>query len=221
MRTIIITRNLTVLFFVVAILDIIGIVAEISMLQIVSKPLIILTLITLYYFSALQRSSLYLIALLFSLLGDVFLLNKTNYFLLGIASFLITQIVYSILIIRLLNKSTMKQKLLASFPFIIFLSILISVLGSNLDEYFFPVIIYGIAISIFGILSLLNYQLNRTKSSRFLLVGAVLFIISDSMIALNKFHEQKAFYPVAVMATYILAQYFIYKFMVKTDFSKK
>ena len=221
MRTIIITRNLTVLFFVVAILDIIGIVAEISMLQIVSKPLIILTLITLYYFSALQRSSLYLIALLFSLFGDVFLLNKTNYFLLGIASFLITQIVYSILIIRLLNKPTMKQKLLASFPFIIFLSILISVLGSNLDEYFFPVIIYGIAISIFGILSLLNYQLNRTKSSRFLLVGAVLFIISDSMIALNKFHEQKSFYPVAVMATYILAQYFIYKFMVKTDFSKK
>lgn len=221
MRTIIITRNVTVLFFVVAILDIIGIVAEISMLQIVSKPLIILTLITLYYFSALQRSSLYLIALLFSLLGDVFLLNKTNYFLLGIASFLITQIVYSILIIRLLNKPTMKQKLLASFPFIIFLSILISVLGSNLDEYFFPVIIYGIAISIFGILSLLNYQLNRTKSSRFLLVGAVLFIISDSMIALNKFHEQKSFYPVAVMATYILAQYFIYKFMVKTDFSKK
>ena len=221
MRTIIITRNVTVLFFVVAILDIIGIVAEISMLQIVSKPLIILTLITLYYFSALQRSSLYLIALLFSLLGDVFLLNKTNYFLLGIASFLITQIVYSILIIRLLNKSTMKQKLLASFPFIIFLSILISVLGSNLDEYFFPVIIYGIAISIFGILSLLNYQLNRTKSSRFLLVGAVLFIISDSMIALNKFHEQKSFYPVAVMATYILAQYFIYKFMAKMDFSKK
>lgn len=221
MRSIIITRNLTKFFFAVAFLDIIGIVTDISMLQMVSKPLIILTLIILYYFSAIRRSYWYLLALLFSLFGDIFLLNKTNYFLLGIASFLMTQIMYSILIIKLLNKSSIKQKLIASFPFIVFFSILISVLGSKLDEYFVPVIIYAVAISVFGILSLLNYQLNSTKSSRFLLVGAVLFIISDTMIALNKFQEPKLIYPVAIMITYIFAQYLIYRFMVKTDFSKK
>ncbi len=45
------------------------------------------------------------------------------------------------------------------------------------------------------------------------MVGAVLFILSDSMIALFKFHDPKAIYPIATMITYVLAQYLIYQFM--------
>ena len=41
----------------------------------------------------------------------------------------------------------------------------------------------------------------------------IMFIASDSMIALHKFHEPKLFYPVAIMVTYVLAQYLIYRFI--------
>jgi len=207
------TRNLTILFFVVAISDIIGIVADISFLQIVSKPLIILTLITLYYFSAIRRNNWYLLALFFSFLGDVFLLDKNGFFLLGIGSFLITQIIFIKLIISQLRKVRVHQIIITLLPFVVYFTVLIATIQENLTEFFIPVVIYGITISFFGMVSLLNYFIDRSKKSIVLLFGAVLFIASDSMIALNKFHEPRTIYPVAIMITYIFAQYFIYRFM--------
>lgn len=207
------TKNLTILFFVVAISDVIGIIFNITWLQIVSKPLIILTLFVLYYFSAEQRNNWYLLALFFSFLGDVFLLDKTGYFLLGIGSFLITQILFIKLIISQLGKVRVLHIIITLLLFVVYFTVLIATIKENLTEFFIPVVIYGITISFFGMVSLLNYFINKSKRSVVLLIGAVLFIASDSMIALNKFHEPRIIYPVAIMITYIFAQYLIYRFM--------
>jgi uncharacterized membrane protein YhhN len=72
-----------------------------------------------------------------------------------------------------------------------------------------PVIIYTIVI-----LTMLEAAINRYgKVNRlsFILVlaGAILFVISDSLIALNKFGFPFMFSGVAVMTTYIAAQYLI------------
>ena len=207
------TKNLTILFFVVAISDVIGIIFNITWLQIVSKPLIILTLFVLYYFSAEQRNNWYLLALFFSFLGDVFLLDKNGYFLLGIGSFLITQILFIKLIISQLEKVRIHHFIITLLPFVVYFTVLISIIQENLTEFMIPVVIYGITISFFGMVSLLNYFIDKSKRSLVLLIGVVLFIASDSMIALNKFHEPRILYPVAIMITYIVAQYFIYRFM--------
>ncbi|MDX5583542.1 MAG: lysoplasmalogenase [Aureibaculum sp.] len=207
------TKNLTILFFVVAISDVIGIIFNIAWLQIVSKPLIILTLFVLYYFSAEKRNNWYLLALFFSFLGDVFLLDKTGYFLLGIGSFLITQILFIKVIISQLRKVRVHHIIITLLPFVVYFTVLISTIKENLTGFFIPVVIYGITISFFGMVSLLNYFINKSKKSVVLLIGAVLFIASDSMIALNKFHEPRIIYPVAIMITYIFAQYLIYRFM--------
>ena len=207
------TKNLTILFFVVAIFDVIGIISNITWLQIVSKPLIILTLFVLYYFSAEKRNNWYLLALFFSFLGDVFLLDKNGFFLLGIGSFLITQILFIKLIISQLRKVRVHHIIITLLPFVVYFTVLISTIKENLTEFFIPVVIYGISISFFGMVSFLNYFINKSKRSVVLLIGAVLFIASDSMIALNKFHEPRIIYPVAIMITYIFAQYLIYRFM--------
>jgi uncharacterized membrane protein YhhN len=39
--------------------------------------------------------------------------------------------------------------------------------------------------------------------------GALLFVISDSVLAVNKFYQPFAFAPVLIMITYGLAQLFI------------
>lgn len=94
---------------------------------------------------------------------------------------------------------------------------LIGLLKPNLGELFYPVVVYGVAVSIFGLVATLNFVTTRTKASLFLVVGAMLFVISDSMIALNKFHEPQTIYPVAIMVTYILAQYLIYRFVIRKE----
>jgi len=214
MKTNNITKGLTFLFFTVSILDIIGVAIHNSMLQAIFKPMIILSLMALYYFSVEKKNNWYLLALAFSFLGDVLLMDKNNLFLYGIAAFLLSQILYIKIIGSQLKPSSLKQKITAIIPFLIYVIILLSILKSNLGEFLIPVVIYGITISIFGVVSLLNYFVSKTKISQVLLFGVILFILSDSMIALNKFHEAKAYYGVAIMITYILAQYLIFRFMV-------
>lgn len=211
------TKTFTALFFVISFFDIVGIITKTDWIRLIFKPLIVLCLIALYYYSVDKTNKWYILALIFSFLGDVLLLDKINYFLFGIGSFLITQVLFIIIIRGQLKKSTLNQKVLAVIPFLTFYILLMYILKDNLEEFLFPVAFYGIAISVFGMVSLLNYLVDRNTSSKYLILGAIIFIASDSMIALNKFHEPQLLYPLTIMITYVLAQYFIFKYMVKLE----
>ncbi len=213
MKTNKLTKLFTILFFMVSFLDILGVVLQHDLLQNIFKPMIILSLISLYFVSVTTKNYWYVLALAFSFLGDVLLLDKNDLFLIGIAAFLLTQLLYIKIIWKLIKRSTVSQKLIAVIPFLIYLFILLFILHDNLNEFLIPVVVYGSAISVFGIVALLNYVVDKSENNRVLLFGAILFIASDSMIALNKFYQEKPFYGIAIMTTYVLAQYLIYLFM--------
>jgi len=205
------------IFLMVSITDIIAIIFDNLLWQTISKPLIIPALTAFYMAGSKSRNKLYILALIFSFLGDVLLLDKSNMFLFGIAAFLITQLLYIAIFSKGLAQSTWPKKLLAIFPFLLFFISLISVLKPGLKDFFIPVVIYGLAISAFGAISLLKYLVKKDGTNLILLNGALLFILSDSMIALNKFHEPRAYYSVAIMLTYIIAQFLIGLFMLKSE----
>ncbi len=213
MKTTKITKGLRLLFFTVSSLNIVCIILNNSILEMIFKPMITLSLIALYYFTVNKKNKWYVVALFFSFLGDVLLMDKNNLFLYGISAFLITQLLYIKIIISTLKESSFVQKIMAFIPFIIFFFLLLMLLKDNLNQFLIPVIIYGMTISFFGGISLLNYLTTKTKITQLLLLGAILFISSDSMIALHKFNEPKSFYPTTIMIAYILAQYLIYNYV--------
>jgi len=215
------TKGLTLLFFVVSILDIIGVALNNSLLQTIFKPMIMLSLFALYYFTVDKKNNWYLFALVFSLVGDILLMDKNNLFIFGIGAFLITQILYIIIIVRQMQRPSNFHKYLYAFLFVNYVVYLLTLLKPNLGDLFYPVLVYGITISVFGLVATLNYVSKRTRLALYLMLGAMLFIASDSMIALHKFHDPKIFYPVAIMITYVLAQYLIYQFMSKDIDSQK
>ena len=206
------TKGLTILFFTVSLLDIIGVAINNSMLQMVFKPMIILLLMALYSFSVEKKNKWYLLALIFSFMGDVFLMDKNNLILYGNASFLMTQLIYIVLIVRQMERPTFFHKFLYAFLYTNYVVYLLGLLKPNLGALFYPVLIYGITIAVFGLVATLNYVAKRTIPTLLLMLGAFLFIASDSMIALNKFNEPQAYYPVVIMITYVLAQYLIFKY---------
>ncbi len=221
MKTNTITKALTIFFFTVSILDIVGLAFNNSLLRTIFKPLIVLSLMALYYFSSNKKNHWYLVALLFSFFGDVLLMDKNNLFLFGIAAFLVTQIIYIYIILKQLKKPSFFHKYLYAFLFVNYAVYLLSLLKPNLGELFYPVLVYGITISVFGLVATLNYVTKRTTATFFLMLGAILFVASDSMIALHKFHEPKSFYPITIMITYVLAQYLIYQFIIKEEITLK
>ncbi len=205
------------LFFLVAGLDLVGVGLGLRWMEVTFKPLIMVSLMLLYWVRSQRRNRLYLAALFFSLLGDLFLLDKEGMFLFGVAAFLITQLLYIVMVRRGPVKLTGSSLWKAALPFLAYLVLLMGLLGPNLGSFYYPVLVYGSVISVFGITALQNHMHRRDGASRTLLAGALLFIASDSMIAINKFHAPHMIYPVAIMLSYALAQYYIYLYVISTE----
>lgn len=161
-------------------------------------------------------------ALITSFLGDVLLIFADDsaasqlWFLGGLGSFLIAQTSYANGFHRLYSdyrqdensskRTPLKVYLLPGLFFCLMISLIWSGLSNDLR---IPVIIYGLAIAtMVGTAMKLEDDIERTA---FLLIfsGAVLFMCSDSLIALNKFTDKLAgiWKPTFwVMLTYILGQ---------------
>ena len=210
-------QPILLIFILVSLIDICAILLGNSLWQTLSKPLIIPALIAYYLIRTTSMNKWYVIALIFSFAGDVLLLDKSNLFLMGIAAFLITQLLYISIFAKGLKDSSLVNKLKALLPFLVYFIVLITVLKPGLQDFFIPVLIYGLAISLFGTVALLNYLIKRDMISLRLFTGAVLFILSDSLIAFNKFHHERSFYPVIIMITYIVAQYLIATYILKSE----
>ncbi len=72
-----------------------------------------------------------------------------------------------------------------------------------------PVLIYGITISTMLSAAMWQYQKLENKTALFFIIGATLFVASDSLLAFNRFRESFNLAGVSIMTTYILAQLFI------------
>ena len=202
------------LFLIVTIGHLTGLFFGYDFLQVLTKPMLMLSLMVLYGVSVSKVNKWYVLALVFSFFGDVFLIDKSGYFLFGLGAFLIAQLIYIKIVATRLEGLASKTIIMATLPFLIYLVILISTLFDGLNDYLYPVIVYGVTISIFGIVSLMYLLQNRNKAALYIFLGATIFIASDSMIALNKFYQPKPYYNILVMLTYIVAQFLIYKFMI-------
>lgn len=205
------------IYFIVTAINLIGVGLRRPVIIAFSKPLMMSTLIVYYLVVSGQRNKIYLVALIFSLLGDIFLLDKNGYFLFGLGSFLVTQALFIVLVKQRTKTISRTALLLSVVPFVIYLVLLMRVLAPSLEALFYPVLVYGSVISIFGICALHHYLIRRDAASRILLTGALLFIVSDSMIAINEFYSPYMIYPVAIMLTYALAQYLICQYILMEE----
>jgi len=205
----------TALFITVSLLDILGIVLDKYYLRLFFKPLILPSILLMYTLLVPLKNKWYVGALVFSFLGDVFLLfSGKPYFMLGLGAFLLAHLCFIKVVLQKMGKADINKMLLSFIIFFAFLFGLLFVLKGHLGKMQIPVIVYGIVITSFGALSLTNYLQSKTKAALVLFIGALIFISSDTMLALNKFYKPNEFLNLMVMLSYIVAQYLIFKAMV-------
>lgn len=207
---------LLVSFFLVAFVDILAIALSNSWLESMVKPLLMPVLMGYYLSVSSQVNRFLLSALFFSLLGDILLLDKSQYFVYGLGCFLISQLIYVALFFAAVKNGSISNWIKAIVPFALYLLILLRLLFPNLDAFFIPVLIYALAICLFGVISLMQVLENKFQAG-WLLSGSVLFILSDSMIAINKFYQPFEGAGIAIMTTYVAAQFLIVQFVLRTE----
>jgi len=203
------TTIATILFLAVFIADIWAVTTNNRVGELILKPLLMTTLAIVYLLSVKKPNFWFVSALFFSFWGDVLLLFKEQYFVFGLASFLVAHILYIKITAGFLKKVAIAKIVLATAPFVLFLALFLNLIFDNLGEMKIPVIVYGITISSFGAVTFLNYISHKTTVNLWLFLGALIFISSDSLIAINRFYEAKEIYGVLIMTTYIVAQYLI------------
>ena len=210
------TKLFSGLFLIIVVLHIIGLLYSVS-LAFFTKPFITISLAVVYLSSVKKANFWYVSALFFSFWGDTFLLFKEEFFLLGLVSFLIAHFLYIKISSGYLMKVGFLKMLTTSIPFVLAFGSVVFLIKDNLEEMLIPVIIYGIVISAFGVITLLNYSKEKNTANLWLFLGALIFIVSDSILAINKFYEAREFYGLCIMLTYIIAQYLICKAMIVKD----
>lgn len=204
----------SIVFLLVAITDVYAVIIQNKSLEMIFKPLLMTTLVVVYLVSVKKPNFWLISALFFSFWGDVFLLDKANYFVFGLASFLLAHVMYIKMTTQFLTKKTVSKIVLAAIPFILLFTGLLFLIFDNLGEMLVPVIVYGITIATFGASTFLNYQQEKSTANTWLLLGALLFIASDSLIALNNFYQPKHLFDVSIIILYVVSQYLIVKAMV-------
>lgn len=177
-----------------------GLYENSQLIRICSKPVPILVLIWMTYS---YKDKWLLGALGFSLLGDIILeLPQFFPFAMGLASFLLAHILY----IRRFLSVHVHKLWWPLIPITLYCGVLFSYMAPNLGALFIPVSIYVLVIAaMLWSASVYSY----TQKNYLLILGAIFFVISDSLIAINKFISPFSQARYAIIITYWLAQYLI------------
>lgn len=209
-------------FYVLSIINLIEQVITLGWLDLVSKPLLMIALLVYYLFGRKEKLSLLpkliIGALIFSWIGDVLLMLQgeiEGIFIFGLGAFLVAHIFYIFAYKKAkydepgeVNPSFVRTRI----AFLIFIGgALIYILHPHLGELLLPVVIYTTVIITMGIFALLRRGWTVDKSFIMVYSGALLFIMSDAMIAINKFMSPIIQAGLLIMATYIVAQFLIVK----------
>lgn len=205
-----------ILFVVVLLVDLIAVYLGNETLRYATKPLLMPSLV-IYFVSAVKlfASSLkkwMILALVFSWMGDVLLMFESangNFFIFGLVAFLIAHILYIILFDQIRIREKVKQSLFPLLPIAIYYFLLISLLQPTLGEMKKPVGIYGLIISIMLSFAIDLWRIKDRVVSFYIIFGAFLFIISDSVLAINKFYNSFQYAGILIMLTYGIAQLLI------------
>jgi len=216
------THALIAGFVVVSAVNLLGQIIGIELLTQITKPLL-MVLLFVWAWHVLPRprsraGQYLLVGIVFAWIGDLFLMVAGDlFFLLGIAGFLVMQICYIFAFLTMPGKQHLLKKApLLIAPFVLYWAGMNVLLQPGVLRI--PVLIYSVALVGMSAVALDVAPRCTAPQRTRVVVGAVLFVISDTFIALAAFSslELGNWQGIIVMGTYVVAQYLIVTSVART-----
>jgi uncharacterized membrane protein YhhN len=186
-------------------------------------PILLMAVVVTENFSS---KKILLTALTFSWIGDIILLfadKGEQYFIFGLIAFLLSHVVYIVLFSKQQTTKNNDNKTvfwLGNLAILTYFIIMINTLFPKLGALKIPVLVYAIVITTMLFFAFKGSLKWVIPANNYILIGAIIFVTSDSILAFNKFYapiEHASFY---IMATYCLAQYLIVSGILKLNTQK-
>jgi uncharacterized membrane protein YhhN len=217
---------ISVLFWLALLIDCIFIITDHTAYRIYTKTLLVPLLLLGIYIESKEtkheRSKILAnLAFFFCFIGDFLLLKDpenledSGSFIFGISAFLIAHLFFIVFFYRL-KRFTAKHRV---FTFMIgslvavYIMLLLYIVWENvsLQNLQIPVAVYAVVLGfmlVCAINTIKNRSIKRIASTYFI-PGAGLFVLSDSILAINKFSHPFDYGSIAVMLTYSGAIYLL------------
>jgi len=147
------------------------------------------------------------IGLLFSLAGDVLLLRSDHFFTLGLSAFLFTHIAYLVAFTR---GTRFPARPIVWVLYLLFAACCNFLLFSRLPAALrLPVAIYSVFLLSMAAQAMGRSFFLRSSAARLAAIGALLFVLSDGLLALDRFYAPLRFAPLLVLLPYYAGQWLI------------
>lgn len=147
-----------------------------------------------------------LCGLLFSLAGDIFLMLPTDRFIAGLVSFLLAHLCY---IAAFTFEGAHAPNFLYAMPFLMYGVVMVRILWPGLANMKAPVMVYMLVIIAMAWQALNRWTGTAEQGSALAFAGALLFVASDSLLAVNRFKKRIRGAQLYIMSTYFMAQWLI------------
>lgn len=179
-------------------------------LEHVFKPLTMVWIILIALTGGDSTSTLYqgliVLALASSLIGDVILMLPRDRFLYGLIAFLVAHLLY---IAAFTTEAGNAAPLWTLVPFLAFGAIMLRWLWPYLGSARRPALIYVAVILIMAWQAANRWVTTDQQGALLAFVGAYLFVLSDSLLTVERFRGPWRSAPFWVLSTYFAAQWLI------------
>lgn len=217
------SRIFNIVFAFLVIIDLIALqFLDMPEIRYFSKPAIVGSLIILILGQSFHKKRLksrIIVALCFSLVGDLLLLftgKAEIYFLLGLLSFLLAHSWYVIAFVHrgYFDKARMPLSIILLFLYSFVIYWYISDGLGDMQPY---VIAYIGILVLLTIVALFRETYVSKRSYQWVLAGALFFMLSDSILAVDTFKLDIPYSGIAIMITYAIAQWFLVHGAIEED----
>ena len=174
------------------------------------KPLTMIFIIIIALLGKNPPSRKYKLAiaagLIFSMIGDILLMLPVDLFIAGLVSFLIAQLIYTY---AFHSGRSFRFRFIPILPFVVYGILIFVILFPWLNGMTIPVAAYLLVIMVMAWQAWDQWDDKRTRWGLLAFIGALLFVISDTILAVNKFVAPFWAARLLTLTTYYAAQWLI------------
>jgi uncharacterized membrane protein YhhN len=147
------------------------------------------------------------LGLFFSLLGDIALLRPAEYFLAGLIAFLFAHLAY---LVALTRDTKFPARFSVCGLYLVVAAILYRYLFPGLPAALrFPVAVYAMLLSSMAGQAMGRYLVHRSRLAGLTAAGALLFLISDALLSLDRFRSRLPLSSLLILGPYFLGQWLL------------
>ena len=203
------------LVFLAAILDWLAVFKQWQRVKMITKPVVILVLMLWFYaMTGLQGAAvIFMLALVFSLVGDIWLMLPGNYFLLGLISFLLAHMAYLVAFTPTWPSSPVIWNILGIMLVLVgvifFTRIRVGIIHTfGANKLMVMSGVYGIFLTLMTVSAVATLTRPDWLPAHAIqaAAGGILFFVSDVLLAFDRFVKPVRYGRLSVRVTYHLGQ---------------